>query len=63
MDPKLYDYIFFANPYEDLWYAIPKSEYMLWSNGQSSKGVLKSKDINVLVELIGKGENFIKSLK
>jgi hypothetical protein len=45
-----YDYIFWYNPYEDLWYAIPREEQLYFFNGNraKAKGVLSNKSINYL---------------
>lgn len=63
MNENLYHYLFIPNPYQELWYAVPKKVYSLWSSGLSEKGVLKSKNIDTLIELVSKDEKFIKSVK
>lgn len=47
-----YNYIFWNNTYEGIWYAIPRDKYMLFFNGNRSKitGVLKDKDFNKLIK-------------
>jgi hypothetical protein len=45
------------------WYAIPRDNYLeYWSNSNDKK-FMKSKDIKTLIELIYKGEKFIKTIK
>lgn len=60
---NVYNYVFFLNPHTDLWYAIPRDLYVDFFNGNVQDGhVLKAKDIMVLVQIIQKGEEFIKSI-
>jgi hypothetical protein len=60
---NLYNYVFHFNPFDDIWYAIPRDLYMdYWSN-KNLHDILKAKEINVLVEMITKGDDFIKSIK
>jgi hypothetical protein len=49
-----YNYIFWHNPYENLWYVIPREEQLYFFNGnrEKAKGVLSDKDINNLVKQI-----------
>ena len=51
---KTYNYIFHYNHYTGLWNAIPRDLYNDYWNGSDIKGVLKSKDINTLVDNINK---------
>jgi len=45
------------------WSAIPRDKYQeYWSNPKTTT-ILKSSDIKTLIELIGKGEDFIKTIK
>ena len=49
----LYNYVFWHNHYEDLWYAIPKDQYTNFFSGHLPyEGVLKSTKIETLVYLI-----------
>lgn len=61
---SLYDYVFHFNPYQGIWHAIPRNMYMEYFNNDRKdlKGVLKSKNIDVLVEMITKGEEFINKI-
>lgn len=60
---NLYNYVFHFNPFDDIWYAIPRDLYMEYWSNKNLHGILKAKEINVLVEMINKGEDFIKSIK
>jgi hypothetical protein len=63
---NLFDYLFHYNPYANLWNAIPRDRYLeYWSDTARSKkyGVLSSKDINTLIDMISRGDKFIKSIK
>lgn len=60
---KLYDYLLHYNHYNGLWNAIPREKINDYWNDNNTKGVLKSKNIKTLIELITKGEDFIKKIK
>ncbi len=48
----LYDWLFHYNPYEEMWYATPKEDYMkFFGNGDKSTS-LKSSEIKTLIHLI-----------
>jgi hypothetical protein len=51
---ELYGYIFWHNYLTEMWYAIPKDEYLLFFSGdkENTNGVLASKNINTLIYLI-----------
>lgn len=50
---NLYNYIFWFNPYEDMWYAVPRDQYTLYfSDRRKDKGVLKSTKIDTLIYII-----------
>ena len=51
---KLYDWVFHYNHYSELWNAIPRESYVRYWDNDDVKGVLKSKDINTLIEMITK---------
>lgn len=59
---NMYNYVFHYNSFNQIWSAIPRSKYSEYWNNPDMKDVLKSKDIKVLIELINKGEDFIKSI-
>lgn len=48
---ELYGYVFWHNYLEEVWYAIPTNEYLIFFNGNKEKaqGVLKSKSIDTLI--------------
>ena len=60
---KLYDFTLHYNCFTGLWNAIPRDKYNEYWNNREVKGVIKSKNINTLIELISKGDEFIKSIK
>lgn len=61
---NVYNYVFHFNPLLKVWTAIPRDEYLQYWNRsiKDVDGVLRSKDINTLVELVDKGEEFLKTL-
>ena len=60
---KLYDYLFHYNPYTKLWNAIPRESYTAYWSNRDIEGVLRSKNIKTLMELIQKGDDFINSIE
>jgi hypothetical protein len=50
----LYNYVLHYNPYQELWFAIPREKYLEYWSEQNVPGVLSAKDVNVLVEVISK---------
>lgn len=56
---ETYNYIFWHNQYQDLWYAIPRDGYLEFFNGnrEKVKGVLSNKSINSLTLAINGKEN------
>jgi hypothetical protein len=54
---NLYGYVFWYNPYENLWYAIERNSYLVFFNGNREKAIYyKSKDINTLSEILTKDD-------
>ena len=51
---ETYNYIFWNNSFQDLWYAIPRERYLEFFNGNREKveGVLSNKSIDKLVQTI-----------
>ena len=51
----LYNYIFWFNEYEELWYAIPRDQQITFFgvDKKQAKGVYKSKNINTLITVVG----------
>lgn len=51
-----YDYIFWHNPYQDLWYAIPRDSYLVFFNGNREKaeGVISNENLDKLLQTIKK---------
>lgn len=58
----IYDYVFHFNPHTELWYAIPRDSYLEYWSNRETKGVLKSRDVNALAQLVSKGEEFVNSV-
>ena len=56
-------YVLHFNPYTNVWNAIPRDKYNEYWNDINTKGVLSSKKVETLIELITKGDEFIKSIK
>jgi hypothetical protein len=52
---RLYDWVFHYNHFTELWYAIPREMYNRYWDNDDVNGVLKSKDISTLIEIITKG--------
>jgi len=53
---NLYDYAFWFNIYEDIWYAIPRDKWTLFFSGKEDKhkmeGVYRSSEIDTLIAVI-----------
>lgn len=60
---NLYNYVFHYNNFTGLWSAIPRESYNSYWDDSDSEGVIQSKEINVLIDLIERGDEFIKSIK
>jgi hypothetical protein len=60
---NLYDYLLHYNHYTKLWNGVPRELVNEYWNDKDIDGVIKSKNINTLIELISKGDSFIKSIK
>jgi hypothetical protein len=54
----LYDYVFWYNPYEELWYSIKSDTQLNFFNGNRKKSVFyKARDINSLIEFLERENN------
>ena len=60
---NLYNYVIHYNSFTKMWNAIPRDKYNSYWSNRKVKGVLSSKKINTLIELIVRGEEFINSIK
>jgi len=50
---NLYDYVLHFNPYKNLWFAIPRTQYTSWfADSKNSDGVLKADKLSKLLKLI-----------
>jgi hypothetical protein len=57
------DWVFHYNPYTQLWNAIPRAIYQIyWSNIELS-GVLRSKHLNTLLDLLHKCKGDVEMIK
>jgi hypothetical protein len=63
MNDKFYDWLFHYNIYNQTWNAIPREKYSEYWNNEKVDGVISSKKIETLIEIINKGNEFIKSIK
>lgn len=48
----IYNYLFHYNPYEELWYAIPRDKYLAYWNGERENGILFALSIDNLIDII-----------
>jgi hypothetical protein len=50
---QIYNYVFWYNSYEQLWYAIPRDQYTeFFSGNRNYKNVIKSSKIDTLIMII-----------
>jgi len=63
MKEEIQNYVFHFNIYTQKWNGIPRDLYNKYWDNHKIKGVLQSSDIKTLIELIGKGDKFINSVK
>jgi hypothetical protein len=59
---KLYDYLLHYNPFTGMWNAVPREQYAAYWSNRNVEGVLTSKNVKTLIELIIKGDEFIKTI-
>lgn len=50
----LYNYLFWFNEYDEIWYAIPRDEQQIFFgvDKNKAKGIVKSKNINTLIKIV-----------
>jgi len=60
---SLYDFLFHYNSFTKQWNAIPREKINEYWNNRKTEGVLTSSNIKTLIELITKGDEFIKSIE
>lgn len=60
---NLYSYVFHYNHHTKLWSAIPRDVYNDYWSSKNVKGVISSKKIETLIEMISRGEEFIKTIR
>lgn len=53
---NLYDWLFHYNPYEELWYATKKEDYMDFFSAKDKSKSLKSSEIETLIYIIYRDE-------
>jgi len=50
---QIYNYVFWYNTYEQIWYAIPRDQYTeFFSGNRNHKNVIKSSKIDTLIMII-----------
>ena len=50
---NLYDYVLHFNPYKNMWFAIPRTQYTSWfADSSNNQGVKKAKSVAALIKLI-----------
>ncbi len=60
----IYDYVFHFNIYTKQWAAIHREDYHTHLNGLPTKHrVIRSSSINTCIELVHRGEDFVKNIK
>lgn len=59
---NLYNYVLHYNHFTKLWNAIPRDKYTEYWSDRKTEGILSSKKLETLIELITRGENFINSI-
>ena len=60
----IYDYVFHYNIYKKEWSAIHRDDYQFHFNAlPTTHRVIKSSSIDTCIELINKGEAFVKQIK
>jgi hypothetical protein len=60
---NLFDFIFWYNPYENIWYGIERNSQLNFFNGNRQNSIYyKSKEISTLVEIISK-DDILQKLK
>lgn len=60
---NLYDYLLHYNHFDKIWNAIPRDKVNDYWNNRNIEGVLRSKNIKTLIEIITRGDDFIKSIE
>lgn len=64
MENALYNYMFHFNHHTGYWNAFARDNYLAyWDGDINAKDVFKSKNILTLIELLTRGEKFIKTIK
>ena len=50
---QIYNYVFWYNTYEQIWYAIPRDQYTEFFSGNTNfKNIIKSSKIDTLIMII-----------
>ena len=58
-----YGWVFHYDHYADLWNAIPRELYVAYWDNNKIEGVLKSSSFDTLLELVDRGDDFVKNIK
>jgi len=59
----LQDWVFHFNSYTETWAAIPRETYNEYWNDYKNAGVIRSKNINTLLELLHKAKGSINAIE
>ena len=57
-----YGWVFHYNHYSELWNAIPRELYVEYWDDDKLEGILKSSSFDTLLELVDRGDEFVKSI-
>lgn len=59
----LHDWMFHFNPYRKTWYAIPRDSYLDYWDDTNNANVIKSSNINTLLDILHKVKGDITKIK
>lgn len=59
----LHNWVFHFNPFKEIWYAIPRDNYLEYWENPNNPRVLKSSDINTILEILHKVKGEISDIK
>jgi len=61
-DEYLQSWVFYYNPYQEIWYAIPRDKYIDFWKNPDIKDVQKSKSLSTLLELMQKTQGSVEKM-
>ena len=59
----MYDWVFHYNPYSEEWSAIPKKIYHEYWNNKKHPQILRSKNLNTLLEILYKSKGELEEIE